>query len=122
MRRRDLIAFLGGATAVWPFVARAQQQAKLPTIGFLGAATPAVASQWVNAFVKRLGELGWIDGRTVAIEYRWAEARPELYTEIAAELVKLKVDVIVTWAGEIASERTGEGRDGAIDRARNHVR
>jgi putative tryptophan/tyrosine transport system substrate-binding protein len=98
MRRRDLIAFLGGATAVWPFVARAQQQAKLPTIGFLGAATPAVASQWVNAFVKRLGELGWIDGRTVAIEYRWVEARPELYTEIAAELVKLKVDVIVTWA------------------------
>jgi ABC-type uncharacterized transport system substrate-binding protein len=98
MRRRDLIAFLGGAMIVWPFVARAQQPARVPTIGFLGAATPAVASQWVNAFVKRLAELGWIDGRTVAIEYRWAEARTERYTEIAAELVKLKVDVIVTWA------------------------
>jgi putative ABC transport system substrate-binding protein len=98
MRRRDFITFLGSATVVWPLVARAQQATKLPTIGFLGAATPAVASQWVNAFVKRLAELGWIDGRTVAIEYRWAEARTERYTEIAAELVKLKVDVIVTWA------------------------
>jgi putative tryptophan/tyrosine transport system substrate-binding protein len=98
MRRRELITFLGSATVVWPLVARAQQATKLPTIGFLGAATPAVASQWVNAFVKRLAELGWIDGRTVAIEYRWAEARTERYTEIAAELVKLKVDVIVTWA------------------------
>jgi putative ABC transport system substrate-binding protein len=98
MRRREFITFLGSATVVWPLVARAQQATKLPTIGFLGAATPAVASQWVNAFVKRLAELGWIDGRTVAIEYRWAEARTERYTEIAAELVKLKVDVIVTWA------------------------
>ena len=98
MRRREFITFLGSGTVVWPLVARAQQATKLPTIGFLGAATPAVASQWVNAFVKRLAELGWIDGRTVAIEYRWAEARTERYTEIAAELVKLKVDVIVTWA------------------------
>jgi putative ABC transport system substrate-binding protein len=98
MRRRDFITFLGGATVVWPHVARAQPMGKLPTIGFLGAATPAVASQWVNAFVKRLAELGWIEGRTVAIEYRWAEARTERYTEIATEFVKLKVDVIVTWA------------------------
>ncbi|MGB3660864.1 MAG: ABC transporter substrate-binding protein [Pseudolabrys sp.] len=64
----------------------------------LGAATPADATPWFAAFVKRLGELGWIDGSTIAIEYRWAESRGERYAEIAAELVKLKVDVIVTWA------------------------
>jgi putative ABC transport system substrate-binding protein len=98
MQRREFITLLGGAAAAWPLAARAQQARKLPTIGFLGAATPSVASQWVTAFEKRLRELGWIEGRTVAIEYRWAEARTERYSEIAAELVGLKVDVIVTWA------------------------
>ena len=98
MQRRKFITLLGGAAAAWPLAARAQQARKLPTIGFLGAATPSVASQWVTAFEKRLRELGWIEGRTVAIEYRWAEARTERYSEIAAELVGLKVDVIVTWA------------------------
>jgi putative ABC transport system substrate-binding protein len=98
MRRRDFITLVGGAAASWPFAARAQQAGKLPTIGFLGAATPAVASQWVSAFVKRLRELGWIEGRTVAIEYRWAEGRNERFAEIAAEFVRLRVDVIVTWA------------------------
>ena len=97
MRRREFIAGLG-ATVALPHGTRAQQAPKLPTIGFLGAASPEVASQWMAAFVKRLGELGWIEGRTVAIEYRWAEARPGRYSEIAAEFVKLKVDVIVTWA------------------------
>ena len=77
--------------------APAQQPGKLPTIGFMGAATPSVASKWVAAFVKRLGELGWVQGRTVAIEYRWAEGRTERYAEIAAEFVALKADVIVTW-------------------------
>jgi putative ABC transport system substrate-binding protein len=98
MQRRLFITLLGGAAAAWPLAARAQQARKLPTIGFLGAATPSVASQWVTSFEKRLRELGWIEGRTVAIEYRWAEARTERYSEIAAELVGLKVDVIVTWA------------------------
>src|SRR5450759_5063921 len=98
MKRREFITLLGGVAAAWPLTARAQQPAKLPTIGFLGAATSSVASQWVIAFEKRLRELGWIEGRTVAIEYRWAEARTERYAEIAAELVRLKVDVIVTWA------------------------
>ena len=83
----------GGA---WPLAARAQQAAKLPTIGFLGAATPSAWSQWTAAFVQRLRELGWIEGRTVAIEYRWAEGRSERFAEIAAEFVRLKVDVIVT--------------------------
>jgi putative ABC transport system substrate-binding protein len=98
MKRRDFITLLGGAAAAWPIAALAQQAGKLPTIGFLGAATPAVANQWVSAFVKRLRELGWIEGRTVAIEYRWAEGRNERFAEIAAEFVRLKVDVIVTWA------------------------
>ncbi|MGB8606756.1 ABC transporter substrate-binding protein [Bradyrhizobium sp.] len=97
MKRRTFIAGLS-CSATWPLLARAQQPARLPTIGFLGAASPEVASQWVLAFAKRLRELGWVEGRTVAIEYRWAEAHTERYSEIAAELVRLKVDVIVTWA------------------------
>jgi ABC-type uncharacterized transport system substrate-binding protein len=101
MNRREVITFLGAVAApslLWPLAARAQQPGKLPTIGFLGAATPAAASPWVAAFLKRLRELGWIEGRTVAIEYRWAESRGERYAEIAAELASRKVDVIVTWA------------------------
>jgi putative tryptophan/tyrosine transport system substrate-binding protein len=94
MRRRTFITLLGGAAA-WPLTARAQQAGKLPTIGFLGA-NPSVESQRVAAFVQRLRELGWIEGRTVSIEYRWAEGRSERYAENAAELVGLKVDVIVT--------------------------
>jgi putative ABC transport system substrate-binding protein len=74
----------------------AQQAGKLPTIGYIGTSTPSAQSPWTTAFVPRLRELGWIEGRTVAIEYRWAEGRTERYAEIAAELVRLKVDVIVT--------------------------
>jgi putative ABC transport system substrate-binding protein len=95
MRRRQFIAGLGSAAA-WPVVARAQQQAKLPTIGFLGSATASTESERVAAFAQRLRELGWIDGRNVAIEYRWSEGRNERYAEIAAEFVRLKVEVIVT--------------------------
>jgi len=97
VRRREFITLLAGAAA-WPLAARAQQPGKLPTIGFLGAATPVATSQWTAAFMQRLRELGWVDGRNVAIEYRWAEGRAERYTEIAAEFVRLKVDVIVTYS------------------------
>ena len=96
MRRRDFIAALGGAVAAWPEVAEAQQPGKLPTIGLLGANTAAVQSQWTATFVQRLRELGWTEGRNVAIEYRWAEGRSERYAELAAELVQLGVDVILT--------------------------
>jgi len=72
MRRREFITLLGGAAAAWPLAARAQQPTKLPTIGFLGAYTASVQGQWTAAFVQRLRDLGWIDGRTVAIEYRGA--------------------------------------------------
>ena len=94
MKRREFITLLGGAAA-WPLAARAQQPGKVPTIGFLGA-NPLIESERVAAFVQRLRELGWIEGRTVSIEYRWAEGRSEGYAENAAELVRLKVDVIVT--------------------------
>ena len=98
MRRREFIALVGGA-ATWPLAVLAQQPK--PIIGFLGSSTPAAWSQWVAAFVQRLNELGWSEGRTVAIDYRWAEGRKERYNEIATEFVLLKVDVIVT-AGSAA--------------------
>ena len=96
MKRREVITLLSGAAATWPLAARAQQPAKVPTIGYLSANTPSADSHRNAAFVQRLRELGWIEGRTVAIEYRWAEGRAERYVEIAAEFVRLKVDVIVT--------------------------
>ena len=99
MRRRDFITLLGGAAATsiaWPLAAIAQQSGKLRTIGFLGPNTRSGASDWVAALAQRLRELGWIEGRTVTIEYRWAEGREERLAEIAAEFVRLKVDVIVT--------------------------
>jgi len=94
MKRREFIALMGSAAAAWPLAARAQQ--KLPTIGFLGTTTASAWGPWTAAFVQRLRELGWIEGRTVAIEYRWADARSERFAVIAAEFVRLKVDVIVT--------------------------
>jgi putative tryptophan/tyrosine transport system substrate-binding protein len=99
MRRREFITLLGAAAA-WPLAARAQQPAKLPTIGYLGAAAPSGDSQRVPAFVQRLRELGWIEGNTVAVMFRWAEGRSAQMAEIAAEFVRLKVDVIVTTGTE----------------------
>ena len=96
MRRRDFIKVIVGSPAAWPLAAGAQQAGKLPTIGFLGNSS-SIESQRVAAFVQRLRELGWIDGRNLAIEYRWAEGRNERYAEAAAELVRLKVDIIVPW-------------------------
>jgi putative ABC transport system substrate-binding protein len=96
VNRREFITLLGGAAAAWPLAARAQQPTKLPTIGYLGTAAASAWAPWTAAFVQRLGELGWIEGRTVAIQYRWAEGRAERHAEIAAEFVRLKVDVIVS--------------------------
>jgi putative ABC transport system substrate-binding protein len=94
MRRRAFITLLGGAAA-WPLAARAQR-ARLPTIGFLGANTATTDSHRLTAFVQRLRELGWAEGRNVTIEVRWGEGRAARFAEIAAEFVRLKVDVIVT--------------------------
>jgi putative tryptophan/tyrosine transport system substrate-binding protein len=95
MLRREFITLVSGAAAAWPLAALAQQAGKPPTIGFLGANAVAFAP-WTAAFVAHMRELGWIEGRTIAIEYRWSEGRTERYAEIAAEFVRLKVDVIVT--------------------------
>jgi putative ABC transport system substrate-binding protein len=95
MRRRQVIKLLGGAAAAWPLTARAQQPA-MPVIGLMGADTATAQSQWTAAFVHRLHELGWTEGRNVGIEYRWAEGRSEHFGQFAAEFVRLKVAVILT--------------------------
>jgi putative tryptophan/tyrosine transport system substrate-binding protein len=98
MRRRKFIALVCSGVAGWPLASRAQQAAKLPTIGFLGANNASFAMASIDAFVQRLRELGWIENRTVTIEYRWAEGREARFAEIAAEFVRLKVEVILTYA------------------------
>jgi putative ABC transport system substrate-binding protein len=98
LKRREFITLLSGAAAAWPVVARAQQPGKLRTIGFCGL-TRSAESELVTAFTQRLRELGWIDGRTITIEYRWSEGRAERFAQIAAEFVRVKVDVIVTYGG-----------------------
>ena len=95
--RRTFIAGLGSAAA-WPMVARAQQPAKLPTIGFFGPVAASIDNLQISAFLERLRELGWIEGRTVAMEYRWAEGRADRHADIAAELVRQRVNVIVTYS------------------------
>ena len=96
MRRREFTKAIVGSLAAWPFAAYAQVR-KLPTIGFLGATSAALGRDWSTSFVQRLRELGWIEGQTVTIEYRWAEGREARFGEIATEFVRLKVDVIVTY-------------------------
>jgi putative tryptophan/tyrosine transport system substrate-binding protein len=96
IRRREFVILLGGsAAAAWPLAARAQQAA-MPVIGFLGPTTASFDARRLTAFVERLRQLGWIEGRNVTIEYRWAEGRADRASEIAAEFVRSKVDVIVT--------------------------
>jgi|307.fasta_scaffold02814_7 putative ABC transport system substrate-binding protein len=94
MRRRDFFKAVVGSATTWPLAAYPQAE-KLPRIGFMGA-NASVFSPWTAAFVGRLRELGWVEGRTIAIEYRWSEGRPERNAEIAAEFVRLNVDAIVT--------------------------
>jgi putative ABC transport system substrate-binding protein len=104
-RRKFLATLLSGAAAAWPIAAHGQQPGKLPTLGFLVAGTQSSHSPWVAAFIQRLRELGWIEGRTVAIEYRWADGRSERFPELAAEFVRLKVDVIVTAGGAVLAAK-----------------
>ena len=104
MKRRQFITLLGGAAVGWPLAARAQQPA-MPVIGFLGATSASAWSSWVAAFVQRLSERGWIDGRTVRIEYRWGDGRNERFAKFADELVRLNVDVIVTGGAAIPAAK-----------------
>jgi len=96
MRRREFLGMLGGAAVAKPNVVRAQQAIRLRTVGYLGSATAATMSPLIAAFVQRLRQLGWIEGRNIAIEYRYGEGRADRYAEIAAEFVRMKVDVILT--------------------------
>ena len=107
MQRREFIAVLS-SVAVWPLAAHAQQTMKLPTIGFLGPLTLSSQTEWTDAFVQSMRAHGWIEGRTVAIEYRWGDGRSERLAEIVAEFVRLKVNVIVTagTAAVIAAKQT----------------
>jgi putative ABC transport system substrate-binding protein len=107
LRRREFITLLGGTAVAWPLAARAQQGGKLATVGLLGTGGAAAQSQWTAAFVQRMRELGWIEGRNLTIEYRWAEGHMERLPELANELVGLKVDVILTHntPGPLAAKR-----------------
>jgi putative ABC transport system substrate-binding protein len=95
IKRREVITLLGGA-AIWPLAAHARQTWRLPAIGSLSPTTASIENHRVAAFVQRLRELGWIEGRTVAIKVRWAEGRSERAAEIVAEFVRQKIDVIVS--------------------------
>src|SRR5262245_11064721 len=94
IRRREFITLLGGTAAAWPLAARAQQA--MPLIGLMGSGSAAAQSHLTAAFLQRLRELGWTEGRNVRIEYRWGEGRNERFAEIAAEFIRLKVDLILT--------------------------
>ncbi len=98
MRRREFVTLLGGAAVVFPFASRAQPSDQLRHIAVLGD-SPSDWGDWISAFVDRLRELGWIERRTIAIDYRWSEARPEHVAEAAATFVQQKPDVIVTYGG-----------------------
>src|SRR5262249_30495842 len=104
MRRRDFITVVGAAAAAWPLAARAQRPGKLPPTGILGP-DPSLWTTWTAALVQRLRELGWIDGSTITLEYRWAGGNPSRYAEIAAEFIRLNVDVIVTTGTAVSALR-----------------
>jgi putative tryptophan/tyrosine transport system substrate-binding protein len=107
MKRRTFITLLGSAAAAWPLAARAQQPA-MPVIGLMGSSSAAAMSHLTAAFLQRLRELGWTEGRDLRIEYRWGEGRNERFAEIAAEFVRLKVDLIVTsseWTVSVGEDR-----------------
>jgi putative tryptophan/tyrosine transport system substrate-binding protein len=105
LKRREFVTLLGGTAVSWPLAARAQQARKLPSVGILAVATVTLHGQWWAKFVQRLHDLGWVEGRNVVIERRWADGHTERYAEIAAELARLKVDVIVTTAPAVPAVR-----------------
>jgi putative ABC transport system substrate-binding protein len=98
MQRRDFVKAIAGAAGVWPLTVRAQQPAILRTVGYLGSGTAAVQSKFASAFAQRMRELGWIEGQTLAIQYRWGEGRNDLFDSYANEFVKIGVDAIITSA------------------------
>ena len=96
MRRREFLTLFGGAAAAWPAPLGAQQPVKIPQIGLLSPFSPSATALWHQAFLQGLRDLGWIEGKTIGIEYRYAEGRHDRLPDLAADLVRLKVDIIVT--------------------------
>jgi putative ABC transport system substrate-binding protein len=109
VRRREFITLLGGA-AGWPLIARAQQPGKVPRIGVLLAGTPASFSLRARALREGLQDLGYVEGKTIAIEWKWGHDRVEELPQLAAELVRLKVDVMVTAGTPAAKALKGATR------------
>jgi len=100
VKRREFITLLGGAAAAWPLAARAQQSSTMRRIGFLGPLSERTQLEWTTAFLKGLRDHGWIEGITISIDYRWAEGRSDRLAELAAELVRREVNIIVTFGTE----------------------
>ena len=102
MRRREFITLLGGAAVGWPLAGSAQTQPKIPRVGCVVSSTPTLAKPYIEAFRQGLRELGYVEGQTIVLELRWAEGRAERMPELVAELVGLKVDVLVAPSGPAA--------------------
>ena len=96
MRRREFIMLLGGVVAGWPLPARAQRMEKMPQIGYLGVSSLSLEPHYIEAFRQKLRDLGHVEGKNIAIEYRWAEGQDDRLPNLASELVRLNPDVIVT--------------------------
>src|SRR5437879_4019126 len=101
MRRREFVGLVGGAAA-WPMAARAQPSGKVPRVGVLASDTPAISGNLVEAFRKRLRDLGYVEGQNVIVEYRWADGKSDRLPSLAAELLRLNVDVIVAAGGGLS--------------------
>ena len=96
MRRRDFIKVITGSATAWPLAARAEQTAKVPRIGFLGLSSPSAFAPRLEGFRQGLRDFGYIEGTNITIEYRWAEGHYERLPELATEIVRANVDLIVT--------------------------